>query len=50
MSKKPRNLLQIDPKHGFYPHFTSEFKKEYGSESIFVFAVADVFTADLLAF
>jgi hypothetical protein len=45
MSKKQKELLQIDPKHGFYPHFTAEFKKEYGSESIFVFAVADVFTA-----
>jgi hypothetical protein len=45
MSKKPKELLQIDPAHGFYPHFTAEFKKEYGSESIFAFAVADVLTA-----
>jgi hypothetical protein len=45
MSNKPNELLQIDPVHGFYPHFTDEFKKEYGSESIFVFAVADVLTA-----
>jgi hypothetical protein len=45
MSEKPKELLQIDPEHGFYPHFADEFKKEYGFESIFVFAVADVLTA-----
>ena len=45
MSGNPKELLKIDPKHGFCPHFTAEFKKEYGSESIFVFAVADVLTA-----
>jgi len=45
MSKDSKELLQIDPEHGFHPHFTVEFKKEYGSESIFTFAAADVLTA-----
>jgi hypothetical protein len=45
MNEKPKELLQVDPEHGFYPHFTDEFRKEYGAESVFVFAVADVLTA-----
>lgn len=43
MSERP--ILKIDPKSGFYPHFTDEFKKKYGSKSFFVLAVADVLTA-----
>lgn len=44
MSRESKELLQIDPKHGFHPHFAAEFKKEYGSKSVFVLAVADVLT------
>jgi hypothetical protein len=45
MGEKSKEMLWIDPKYGFYPHFTAEFKTEYGSKSVFVLAAADVLTA-----
>jgi hypothetical protein len=43
-NKKEIKPIHIDPEHGFYPHFTTEFNEAYGWESAFVFAAADALT------
>ncbi len=39
--KKKIKPIHIDPEHGFYPHFSTEFMETYGWKSPFVLATSD---------
>lgn len=41
------SLASISIEEGFYPRFAESFREFYGSESVFVYAVADSFTGAL---